>query len=228
MAGLLRDGDADVQLVARATELKFHTAPKAGKRRSLWQRLRHPDSGLGPGMKSRFFSDGPALFHYLPENMRVDIVRTTLGPSGGWFIREKVMGRVPLVLGHTVETQTWWIGKSVCSCVGWTDPIREIVTEHVIAATGYKVDMERLKFLNPEIRSKLKCVNGTPVLSSSFESSVPGLYFVGIAAANSFGPVMRFAFGAGFAAKRLTSTVAKSLERNTESVRATSAATIAE
>ena len=85
----------------------------------------------------------------------------------------------------------------------------------MIAATGYKVDMERLSFLNPAIRAKLKCVNGTPVLSSSFESSVPGLYFVGIAAANSFGPVMRFAFGAGFAAKRLTSTVAKSLERST-------------
>ena len=41
------------------------------------------------------------------------------------------------------------------------------------------------------------------MLSSSFESSVPGIYFVGIAAANSFGPVMRFAFGAGFAARRL-------------------------
>jgi hypothetical protein len=42
------------------------------------------------------------------------------------------------------------------------------------------------------------------VLSSSFESSVPGIYFVGLAAATSFGPVMRFAFGAGFAARRLT------------------------
>jgi thioredoxin reductase len=228
MAGLLRDADADVQLVARKTELKFHTGPKAGKRRSLWQRLRHPDSGLGPGMKSRFFSDGPALFHYLPENMRVDIVRTTLGPSGGWFIREKVMGRVPLALGHTVETADVVDRKVRLNLRGLDGSKREIVTEHVIAATGYKVDMERLKFLNPEIRSKLKCVNGTPVLSSSFESSVPGLYFVGIAAANSFGPVMRFAFGAGFSAKRLTSTVAKSLERSTASVRATSAATIAE
>jgi len=54
MAALLRDVDADVQLVARATSLKFHTAPQPGKRRSWWQRLRHPDSGLGPGMRSRF------------------------------------------------------------------------------------------------------------------------------------------------------------------------------
>ena len=228
IAGLLRDADADVQLIARATELKFHTGPKAGKRRSWWQRLRHPDSGLGPGMKSRFFSDGAAIFHYLPESMRVDIVRTTLGPSGGWFIKDKVMGRVPLVLGHTVEKADVVDRKVRLHLRGLDESTREIVTDHVIAATGYKVDMERLKFLNPEIRSKLKCVNGTPVLSSSFESSIPGLYFVGIAAANSFGPVMRFAFGAGFAAKRLTSTVANSLGRSTASVRATSAATTAE
>ena len=73
--------------------------------------------------------------------------------------------------------------------------------EHVIAATGYVVDVERLKFLSSEIRSQVKTSKGSPVLSSSFESSVPRLYFVGVAAANSFGPVMRFAYGAGFAAR---------------------------
>jgi hypothetical protein len=51
------------------------------------------------------------------------------------------------------------------------------------------------------------------VLSSGFESSMPGLYFAGITAANSFGPVMRFAFGAGFAARTLTRAVKKSLDR---------------
>ena len=78
---------------------------------------------------------------------------------------------------------------------------REIVTEHIIAATGYKVDLERLKFLNPEIRSKIKAIEGAPVLSSTFRVVDAGLYFAGVAAANSFGPVMRFAFGAGFAAR---------------------------
>jgi hypothetical protein len=80
----------------------------------------------------------------------------------------------------------------------------------VIAATGYKVDIDRLKFLNSEIRSQLKIVNGAPVLSARFESSIPGLYFAGIAAANSFGPVMRFAFGAGFAARTLARALSKS------------------
>src|SRR2546430_6926914 len=31
---------------------------------------------------------------------------------------------------------------------------REILTEHIIAATGYKVNLKRLPFLSPEIRSK--------------------------------------------------------------------------
>src|SRR5580658_5584213 len=47
------------------------------------------------------------------------------------------------------------------------------------------------------------------VLVSNFESSVPGLYFAGVSAANTFGPVMRFAFGAGFAARTLTRALEK-------------------
>ena len=228
MAGLLRDADADAQLVARATSLKFHTAPVPGTRRPWLQRMRHPDSGLGPSMRSRFFSDAPGLFHYLPESLRVDLVRTTLGPSAGWFVKDKVMGRVPLELGYNVEGAEIRDSKVHLRLRGLDGSPREIVTDHIIAATGYKVDMERLAFLNTAIRAKLKCVNGAPVLSSSFESSVPGLYFVGIAAANSFGPVMRFAFGAGFAAKRLTQTMMKSLARNPASVPASRMSTIAE
>jgi thioredoxin reductase len=228
MAGLLRDADADVQLVARASTLKFHSAPTPGKRRPMLQRLRHPDSGLGPGMRSRFFSDAPAWFYHLPESVRLNFVRTTLGPSGGWFIKEKVMGRVPLALGHTIERAEIRDGKAHLHLRGADGSQREIVTEHVIAATGYKVDMERLAFLDSDIRSQINCVGGSPALSSAFESSVPGLYFVGLAAANSFGPVMRFAFGAGFAARRVTETLVKSLERNPATARASSVATMAD
>jgi len=54
-------------------------------------------------------------------------------------------------------------------------------------------------------------VSGSPVLSSAFESTMSGLYFAGVVTANSFGPVMRFAFGAGFAARTITRAVLKSL-----------------
>src|SRR5213079_1102298 len=42
--------------------------------------------------------------------------------------------------------------------------------------------------------------------------------FVGIAAANSFGPVMRFAYGAGFASRTLTHTILKSLPEDSISI----------
>jgi thioredoxin reductase len=164
-------------------------------------------------MRSRFYANAPMAFHYLPERVRMDVVRRALGPSGGWFIRDKVVGKVPLLLGYTPEAGEVQDGKVCLHLRGRDGSQREIVTEHVIAATGYKVDLERLSFLSKQVRMKLAALNGVPVLSSTFESSVPGLYFVGVAAANSFGPVMRFAFGAGFAARTLTRAMTKLLSQ---------------
>ncbi|MGD0136743.1 MAG: NAD(P)/FAD-dependent oxidoreductase [Bryobacteraceae bacterium] len=226
LAGLLREAGADVQLVSRREELKFHSQP-TGKPRSRWQQIRHPQSGLGPGMRSRFFANAPGLFYYLPERLRLEAVRRTLGPSGGWFIRDKVVGKLPLHLGCTLLGAEIKNGRVHLTVQATDGSKREIVTEHIIAATGYRVDLERLKFLNPEIRSQIKTAGGAPVLSSAFESSMPGLYFAGVAAANSFGPVMRFAFGAGFAARTLNRALAKSLAKEPASVAVRSVATSA-
>jgi thioredoxin reductase len=226
LAGLLHEAGAEVQLVTRREELKFHSRP-TGKPRSQWQEIRHPQSGLGPGMRSRFFADAPAAFYYLPERLRLEAVRRTLGPSGGWFIRDKVVGKVPLHLRCTPRGAEVKDGRVHLSVQAADGSRREIVTEHIIAATGYRVNLERLKFLNAEIRSQLKTVGGSPVLSSTFESSMPGLYFAGVAAANSFGPVMRFAFGAGFAARTLTRALTKSLAQEPAPVPVRSIATTA-
>jgi thioredoxin reductase len=141
-------------------------------------------------------------------------------------VKDKVIGRVPLLLGYTVERAEIQDGKVHLHLRSADGSRREIVTDHVIAATGYRVDMERLACLSSDIRAKIKCVEGAPVLSRTFESSVPGLYFAGLAAANSFGPVMRFAFGAGFAARRLTQSLVKSLARHPASARASSAKSV--
>jgi len=208
LAALLNEAGAKVQLVARQP-LVFHSK-SMGKSRTLWEQIRHPRSGLGPGLKSRFFANSPEIFQALPERFRLHAVRTHLGPAGGWFIKDKVIGRLPVLTGYAPERAEIKNGR-VNLCLRAEDGTqREISTEHVIAATGYKVDVERLKFLSPEIRSSINAVESTPVLSSNFESSVPGLYFIGIAAANSFGPVMRFAYGAAFAARRVARAAAKS------------------
>jgi thioredoxin reductase len=213
LAGLLHKAGANVQLVARKPKLSFHSKPGATPR-SLWRRLRHPDSGLGPGMRSRFFANAPWAFQFLPQRLRLEAVQRALGPSGGYFARDMVVGKVPLLLGCTVErteVQGDCIRLHLLSSDGSEE---EVVTEHVIAATGYKVHLEKLHFVSGDLRCQIRAVNGTPVLRSNFESSVPGLYFAGIAAANIFGPVMRFAFGAGFAARRITEALEKSVARN--------------
>jgi thioredoxin reductase len=225
-AGLLKEAGADVEMVARRTELVFHNKP-TGKPRSWWQEIRHPKSGLGPGMRSRFFSDAPGVFYYLPEQLRVETVRRALGPSGGWFIRDMVVGKLPVHLGCNVQSCEVRNGKVHVEIQGNDGSKSEIVADHVIAATGYRVNLERLQFLNPQIRSSLKTLAGSPVLSPNFESSVRGLYFAGVAAANSFGPVMRFAFGAGFAARRISRALARSVSREPASAAVSTVATTA-
>jgi hypothetical protein len=94
--------------------------------------------------------------------------------------------------------------------VGSDGAQRTLVTDHVIAGTGYQVDLRRLAFFNSGLLAGIQCVANTPVLSMNFESSVPGLYFVGTSSANSFGPMARFAYGAGFTARRLSRHLARS------------------
>jgi hypothetical protein len=227
LAGLLHDIGADVQLIARQKELKFHSKPSGAGSRSWWQKIRHPQSGLGPGLRSKFFADAPLAFHYLPEGLRIDTVRMHLGPSGGWFSKEKVVGRVPTLLGYIPEGAEIRDARVSIRLRAEDGTLRNIQTSHVIAATGYRVDTARLGLLNSEIIGALKTVNGAPVLSSNFESSVPGLYFTGLAAGNSFGPAMRFAFGAGFASRHLTHRMVKSLSANRASVAVPHAAGVA-
>ncbi|MGH9326860.1 MAG: NAD(P)-binding domain-containing protein [Terriglobia bacterium] len=208
LAGLLAEQGAEVTLVARASSLKFHSMPLSD-RRPLWQRFRHPGSGLGPGLRTWFYSNFPGMFHSFPKSVRFELVRTTLGPSGGWFARQALAGHVTLMLGHAVEQARTENGKVALQMRGVDRLKRRVTADHIIAATGYKVDLSRLPFLGTELRQAVKTAGGSPILSPVFESSVPGLYFTGLASANSFGPVMRFAYGAGYTAKVLARTMQK-------------------
>jgi len=213
LAAELHEAGAKVQLIARQKEMNFHSAPQIGKKRSLWKRIRHPKSGLGPGMRSAAFCTFPTLFRLLPAALRVEIVRRHLGPSGTWLTKERVVGKVQIQLSASIERAEVKNGRvhlSVRLAEGGT---REYAADHLIAATGYHVDLDRLTFLSPELIGQIKDLDRTPILSSNFESSVPGLYFAGVSAANTFGPMMRFAFGASFTARHLTKAMVKATAR---------------
>jgi cation diffusion facilitator CzcD-associated flavoprotein CzcO len=201
-AALLGDAGAQPELVARREQLRFHTAP-TGRPTPWWRTLRHPPSGLGPGWKSFLCTHLPDVFHAMPEAFRLKAVARHLGPAPGWFVRNRIVGRIPLHTGHQlVDAQT--LGEQVQLRLRSLDGQEKcLVVDHVIAATGFQTDLRRLRFLQPELLSGIQAVNHAPVLDRGFQSSVKGLYFVGAVAANSFGPLLRFAYGAGFASRRV-------------------------
>jgi hypothetical protein len=214
LGGLLADTGAAVQLVARQGSLKFHGAPPLDSVRSRWQRIRHPQSGIGPGVRARFLRplrEFSTIFQKVSACASLEIFSAR---RGGWFSKEKVIGRMPLLLGYSPSHAEARNGKLQLHLRSMDGSALTIGADHVIAATGYRVDVARLPFLSARIRSRLRTVERTPVLNSAFESSVPGLYFIGLAAANSFGPVMRFAFGAEFAARRITAALVQGSQNN--------------
>jgi thioredoxin reductase len=203
LAVLLHEAGVNVKVVARRKALRFH-APPPPNGRSLWQRIRNPQSGLGPSMKSYLYCSFPHLFRLLPPETRIRLVSTHLGPAPGYPMRDRMVGKVACDLGISDLRAEERNGKVQLSYKLSDGTEKQCETDHLIAATGYKTDLGRLPFLNDEIRNDVKTLRGAPVLSGSFESTVPGLYFVGLAAAYSFGPLMRFAYGAEFASRRVS------------------------
>jgi thioredoxin reductase len=197
LVAALDEAGANARLVARRAALRWNTPAH----RPAWKRW-YPMSGLGGGWPNRFYENAPMLFRRLPDEMRTRIVRSWLGPSGAWPVRERVE-RAPLHLGQTLRFARVHGGKVHLGVTGpGGDP--ELSADHVIAATGYRVDLRALTFLDADLRARVNSIEGAPVLSPDFESSVPGLHFAGVASANTFGPVMRFLLGARYASRRLT------------------------
>ena len=206
IAALLHQAGADVELVARTQTIKFHDPPN--EPRPLLQRLRAPRSGLGTGWRSRLCTDIPLVFHAMPQSLRIRAVARHLGPAPCWFVRDAVADRVPMHLGVTLAGAYAHEGRArlVLRQSGGED--RQVEFDHIIAATGYKAAVSRLTFIDESVQSRLRKAEEAPILNRHFESSVSGLYFVGAAAANSFGPLLRFAFGAKFAAERVAARLA--------------------
>lgn len=212
-AALLHEQGANVRVLARAAAIDWNVERDAVK--SLYQRVRWPDSGLGDGWRSLAYSELPRLFHLLPQRARRHIVATANGPSGAWWLKNRVIDKVPLLTGHEVLAATERNGKLQLA-VRCNDGAVHIETDHVIAAAGYRVDLSRLRFLDPSLRAAIRTSAGIPTLNTAFEASVPDLHFVGLASALAFGPVMRFVYGARHAATILTSHIGSPVRRRSK------------
>lgn len=200
---LAEAGAASVRVVARGRAAVAFGAPPDRQ-----PRLR-PESPFGRAWSLYALSYHAAAFRRLPAPAREHLVRKVLGPKGAWWLRERFAGRVQVTQGVRVTRVTVESGgRPVLTLRGGSGRVGELAADHVMAATGYRMNLAALGFLGPELRAGVVTGAGGPWLDAGYGSSVPGLYFTGLQAAASFGPVMRFVCGTEYASPRLAKAVA--------------------
>lgn len=207
-AALLHEAGARVRVVGRQHEVAWNGLPRPAPR--LLDQIKAPDAGLGAGWRSYIYSEFPWAFRKLPAARRFRIFNSSWGPSGAWWLEERVAGKFPILLDRQVEGVRVVDDRVRASIRGAGEHI-EIITDHIIAGTGFAVDFNRLSYIEPSLRGCVALLHRAPVLSASFETNVPGLYTIGLMSAPTFGPSLRFMYGAKFAA----TTVARSIAQRT-------------
>lgn len=166
--------------------------------------VKRPVTRLCEGWHCAFWNS-PEAFRRLPRQMRVTKARTVLGPAGAWWLKDRVDGVIDTLTSSRVRA-----AEPHGSGVRLTlDGPRQSVldADHVIAGTGFRIDLARLEFLGEALRGRIETLAGYPVLSRAGESAVPGLYFVGAPAAVSIGPSARFIAGTHTAVRQLVRAV---------------------
>jgi cation diffusion facilitator CzcD-associated flavoprotein CzcO len=194
-AALLHEAGARVRVIARVGNIIWNPAPSA-QQRSVFATVREPESGLGLGWRAVAIAELPQLFRRLfaPEK-RHRFVAGSWGPTGAWWLKERFEKKDDTLLGCRIRSASA-DGERIRLLLEGPGGTQEIATDQLIAGTGFKVDVDRMEILDPGLRASIQREGPMPQLTANFETSVPGLFVVGIASAPTFGPVMRFMFGA--------------------------------
>jgi cation diffusion facilitator CzcD-associated flavoprotein CzcO len=71
-----------------------------------------------------------------------------------------------------------------------------LLADHIVCATGYRVDVSRVNYLAKDVASgELGVSDRFPILDEDFQTTIPGLYIVGQASTRHFGPFFGFVRG---------------------------------
>jgi cation diffusion facilitator CzcD-associated flavoprotein CzcO len=200
-AALLHEAGADVSIVSRATRVIWIPTPRNGGVVQRARRAAQAPTEVGPRGIS-WVAAVPDVFRRLPQTVQDQITPACVAPMGAYWLRARV-DDIPLTLGRHVVSAEERNGRVVLRL----DDGGSREADRVVLGTGFAVDVRRYEFLAPELARSLRLANGSPVLSTGFESSVPGLHFLGAPAVHSFGPVMRFVVGTAYAAPAVTQRV---------------------
>lgn len=196
-ARLLFAHEARVELVAKQKVLRWVGQNAWLHKLGVISRCLYSNFDVGPAGISRLVGY-PNLFRKFPRSWQGRISYRAIRPAGtGW--QRPYLAQVPITLNCRVIFAEIMNNKVHLKLTNGTDRL----VDHVIVATGYRVDTSRYSFFSPEIQTTLQTAGGYPILGRGMESSIPGLHFVGKPAAWSFGPLLNFVSGTHFVGAEL-------------------------
>jgi Pyridine nucleotide-disulphide oxidoreductase len=195
-AALLAEQGAEVRLLVRGQQIvwlneDFEDFP-------VWMYAQER-IGIG-GARSAWLAARPELFRRLPRSWSDALAhRTTPPPAGASWLRPRLVD-VEMAVGQSITHADRRNGHIELGL----DDRNTLAADHVLLATGYRVDLAHYRFLDQALLKDVRTLDGSPVLAEGFESSVDGLHFVGLTASRTYGPVMRFVCGTWGAARSVT------------------------
>jgi cation diffusion facilitator CzcD-associated flavoprotein CzcO len=197
-AALLHEAGADVTVVMRRPAVRWLSRSARLHSMGPLAKLLYAPTDVGPAGLSRLVAT-PSLFAHVPSVARTPLTARCIRPAGAaWLIDRLADVRIVLdaeILATAID------GQHVS--LRLADDSTHVVS-HIVCGTGYRVDIAAAPGpLEPDLVRQVRTALGMPVLGRGFESSVPGLHFLGAPSAFSFGPLARFVAGTAFAGDEL-------------------------
>lgn len=206
-AALLHEAGANVELITRAPQIHWLGWKARLQQLGPISKLFYSWTDVGPAGVSRIVS-APRLLRQFPRGTQDRLRKRSIRPAGAHWLPERLKD-VRMTFGTRVSSAEEAGGRIH---IRLTDSTHRVL-DHVFLGTGYRVDVSRYSFFSKRILQDLCVTDGFPQLHGGFESSIPGLHFLGATAGHSFGPLMYFVSGTRFASRTLQSYMEKA-QRN--------------
>jgi FAD-dependent urate hydroxylase len=200
-AALLHEGGATIELLVRAEHINWLTRSGLLHKAKPVRRMLYAPSDIGPAGVSWLIAF-PDAFRLIPRRLQDPLAQRSIRAAASAWLLPRVR-EIAITTARNVEAATLANGRVEVTLSG--GDVRSV--DHVLLATGYQVDIGQYDFLSPRLLGEIVRYGGYPRLGRGFETSVPGLYFIGAPAAWSFGPLFRFVAGTGHAAASVASSL---------------------
>jgi thioredoxin reductase len=202
-AAILHEAGAEVEVIAHIETLRWIGQHKWLHQLGPISKVMYSKHDIGPFGISRLVAT-PNIVARMPLGMRDKIrTRAVRAAGSGWLPAR--LASVKISTSRNV-TRAESLGSEVELTLN--DGTRRRV-DHILLGTGYQVEISKYAFLPKEVVASISQFDGYPVVDAGFCSSIPGLHFIGAAAARSFGPLLYFVTGTEFTSRQLTSHVVR-------------------